>query len=406
MAHGDATESIRDRNSVQVAGEGVMTSSVRPMRAAALTALLVYGALLTTRPPLLVADAARYQVAVPSLPDRLADAEFFNLVSDISEPGGAFRIADNFTSNEPEVGRVVTMLRARGVAGGAYLGVGPEQNLTYIAAIRPAIAFVVDIRRQAVMQHLLFKAVFELAKDRADFIALLFSRPRPADLDGATPIQRIWNAYATVPTDDELASKIASRIVNQLTRTHGFSFTAAESVQLDRVRAAFLRYGPDISTRGRGGLGRGAGVNGGTFADLTGWAYDDEGEPQSFLSTEENFRIVKALHEKNLIVPVSGDFGGPKAIRAIGAYLQKRNAVVSAFYLSNVEQYLFQDGKARAFYDNVATLPVNDTSVFIRPYSLRLESWAAEPLCPIAGFIREVLGGRIRSNGDALACIR
>ena len=130
------------------------------------------------------------------------------------------------------------------------------------------------------------------------------------------------------------------------------------------------------------------------------------GEPQSFLSTEENFQTVKVLHEKNLVVPVSGDFAGPKAIRAIGDYLQTQGAVVSAFYLSNVEQYLFQDGKASAFYDNVAALPVNDRSVFIRPYSLRRERWAGEPLCPIAGFLREVRGGRIGSNGDALACIR
>ena len=391
-----------------------MTTTVRtPIGAAAITVLLVYGASLTTQPQTVAASAARgespaaSQAAVASLPDRLSDAEFFNLVTDISEPGGVFRIADNFTSNELEVGRVFTMLRERGVAGGVYLGVGPEQNLTYIAAIRPAMAFVVDIRRQAVMQHLMFKAVFELANDRADFIALLFSKPRPADLDVTTPIQRIWEAYAAVPTDRDLASKNANRIVNHLTRTHGFTFTAAESAQLESVRAAFVLFGPDISTRGWGGVRQvGAGRNGGTFAGLTGSAYDDDGEAQSFLSTEENFRFVKALHEKNLLIPVSGDFGGPKAIRAIGAYLHRQGAVVSAFYVSNVEQYLFQDRTARAFYDNVATLPVNDASVFIRPYSLRLESWAAAPLCPIAGFIREVRGGRISGNGDALACIR
>jgi hypothetical protein len=385
-----------------------MTTSVRQsMGAAAIAILIVCGALLATQPSTVAVLAAPSQAPAPSLPDRLSDAEFFNLVSDISEPGGSFFIADNFTSNELEVGRVFTMLRERGVAGGVYLGVGPEQNLTYIAAIRPAIAFVVDIRRQAVMQHLMFKAVFELANDRADFIALLFSKPRPADLDGTTPIQRIWNAYASVPTDRELASKNANRIVNHLTRTHRFTFTAAESAQLESVRAAFVLYGPDISTRGWGGVGRvGGSGRGGTFADLTGWAFDDWAEPQSFLSIEENFRLVKALHEKNLLVPVSGDFGGPRAIRAIGAYLQKQGAVVSTFYVSNVEQYLFQDRKARAFYDNVATLPVNDTSVFIRPYSLRLERWAGEPLCPIAGFLREVRGGRISSNSDALACIR
>ncbi|MEO8259739.1 MAG: hypothetical protein ABI868_20505 [Acidobacteriota bacterium] len=383
-----------------------MTTSVRgSIPAATIAVLIVCGAALATHPPTAAAGTAPYQAAPPL--HALSDAEFWSLASDISEPGGFFRITDNFTSNELEVGRVFTMLRERGVSGGVYLGVGPEQNLTYIAAIRPVMAFVVDIRRQAVMQHLLFKAVFELARDRADFISLLFSKPRPENLDGTTPIQRIWNAYAAVATDRQLASKNAVRIVNHLTRTHRFLFTAAEAAQLESVRAAFVLYGPDISTRGWGGVGRVAGGgNGGTFADLTGWAYDDAGEPQSFLSTEENFRFVKGLHEKNLLVPVSGDFGGPKAIRAIAAYLQKQGAVVSAFYLSNVEQYLFQDGKARAFYDNVAALPVNETSVFIRPYSLRRESWAAEPLCPIPGFIREALGGRVVNNGDALACIR
>src|SRR5439155_26495630 len=101
-----------------------------------------------------------------------------------------------------------------------------------------------------------------------------------------------------------------------------------------------------ISTRGAGG----GGGNTLSFEDLTGWATDAAGQPQSFLSTEDNYRFVKSLQEKNLVVPASGDFGGPKTIRAIGAYLHEHGGVVSAFYLSNVEQYLFQDGKQKAFY--------------------------------------------------------
>src|SRR6476659_1583338 len=131
---------------------------------------------------LLAAPQARI---APALPSSLSDADFWALVGEISEPGGYFRIADNFTSNEREVAQLFTMLRQRGVQGGVYLGVGPEQNFTYIASIRPAMAFICDIRRQAVMQHLMFKAVFELSKDRADFISLLFSRTRPAGLDAA-----------------------------------------------------------------------------------------------------------------------------------------------------------------------------------------------------------------------------
>jgi hypothetical protein len=371
--------------------------SSRWIRAGAIGTLLLAGVWLSARPGLVAAQSA--PATASSLPARLSDAEFWTLVSDISEPGGYFRITDNYTSNEMEIGGLFTMLRQRNVQGGVYLGVGPEQNLTYIAAIRPAMAFVADIRRQAVMQHLMFKAVFELAKDRADFISLLFSKPRPAGLDSMTPIQQMWEAYLRVATDTAAVPKNAARIVEHLTKTHKFIFAADESGQLDSVLAAFAAYGPGISTRG-------AGASTGTFADLTGWSQDAAGQPQSFLSTEENFRTVKTLQERNLIVPISGDFGGPKAIRAIGAYLKRQGGVVSAFYVSNVEQYLFQDGKAQAFYDNVATLPLNDASVFIRPYALRQRNAAGEPLCPISRFLGAVAAGRIYSNNEATACAR
>ena len=69
---------------------------------------------------------------------------------------------------------------------------------------------------------------------------------------------------------------------------------------------------------------------------------------------------------KNLVVPLVGDFSGPKAIRAVGAYLKEKDAKVSAFYLSNVEQLLQQDGKWDDFCRNVAALAIDETSTFIR----------------------------------------
>jgi hypothetical protein len=335
------------------------------------------------------------------LPDRLSDAEYWALVTAISEPGGYFRIADNFTSNEREIGQIFTMLRDQGTQGGVYMGVGPEQNLTYIAAIRPQMAFIVDIRRQAVMQHLMFKAVFELAKDRADFISILFSKPRPAALDTTSAIQKIWESYWNVPSDSALFRANYPRILELLTKAHAFTFTEDETAQLKWVYDNFFGYGPVISTRGAPG---GGGGNGTTFADLTGYSNDASGTPRSFLSSEENYRYVRDLHLKNLIVPVSGDFGGPQAIRGIGAWLRERNAFVSAFYVSNVEQYLFQDGKATAFYENVATLPVNETSVFIRPYSLRRAYGSVQSLCPIGPFIGAARAGRVPNNNMALSC--
>jgi len=364
------------------------------------------------------------QSSAKTLPSRLADSTFWKLVTDISEPGGYFRITDNFTSNEMEVGELMTMLRAGGVTGGVYIGVGPEQNLSYIAAIRPAMAFVVDIRRQAVMQHLMFKAMFELARDRADFLTLLFARPRPNGMDSTTAIQKMWEAYWVVPTDTALGRKTIERVEANLIKTHHFTFTADESPQLRSVLEAFQSLGPAISTRGGGGGGgggrggRGGGGYGGPganrgFSDMTGYSLDSSGEPQSFLSSEDNFRFVKSLEDRNLLVPVSGDFAGPKAIRAIGSWLKDQGGVVSAFYLSNVEQYLFQDGKSQAFYDNVATLPLDAKSVFIRPYSMRRFGRGGYPgdpagsvrsLCGIQEFLRAAAAGKIVNNDQALAC--
>jgi hypothetical protein len=75
---------------------------------------------------------------------------------------------------------------------------------------------------------------------------------------------------------------------------------------------------------------------------------------------------------------------------------------VSAFYVSNVEQYLIQDGKEGAFYDNVALLPVTDASVFIRPYATRR---GLPGLCGITSAVKMFKSGRIVSyNNDALSC--
>ena len=180
------------------------------------------------------------------------------------------------------------MLREQGKTGGVYIGVGPEQNLTYIAAIKPAMAFVIDIRRQAVMQHLMFKAMFEMSKDRIDFISLLFAKPRPAGLDDSMPIQKIWETYFTVPTDPALADKTKARVVERLTKTHSFAFTDDEKAQLDGVLDAFVQFGPAITTRGSAGRGGGGGGSLG-FADLTGWL-PPAGEPRSFLRVKKIFR--------------------------------------------------------------------------------------------------------------------
>ncbi|MCH8319557.1 MAG: hypothetical protein IH790_01195 [Acidobacteria bacterium] len=107
----------------------------------------------------------------------ISAAEFSRMIREFSEEEGYF-LSDNFVSNETSYLHVLGKLEELAATGeGAYIGVGPEQNFTYIAKIRPKIAFIVDIRRQAMIQQLMYKAIFHLSENRAQFLSFLFSKP-------------------------------------------------------------------------------------------------------------------------------------------------------------------------------------------------------------------------------------
>src|SRR3989304_3439677 len=125
------------------------------------------------------------------LPARLSDATFWRMVTEFSEPGGRFP-SDNFVSNELRLQRVLSTLTDGRKSTGAYIGVGPEQNFTYIVALQPKIAFIVDIRRQNMIEHLMYKALFELSATRAEFLSRLFSRQLPENLNEETSIDALF----------------------------------------------------------------------------------------------------------------------------------------------------------------------------------------------------------------------
>src|SRR5262252_3685750 len=125
------------------------------------------------------AVAAPTRAAFDSLPTKLSDQEFWALTEMASEPNGEFQ-SDNFLSNERGYQVVIPDLIATAKPGRVYLGVGPEQNFPYIVALKPALAIIFDVRRGNLHEHLLYKALFELSADRADFLSRLFCRPRPA----------------------------------------------------------------------------------------------------------------------------------------------------------------------------------------------------------------------------------
>ncbi|MGB7219584.1 MAG: hypothetical protein WBD07_12345 [Vicinamibacterales bacterium] len=321
---------------------------------------------------------ARITAAVP---ERLTGAEFWRLVTDISEPSGTFR-SDNLLSNEINFQKALPRLTRATRPGRAYVGVGPEQNFTYVVALRPTVAFIVDLRRGNLDLHLMYKALFEVSADRAEFVSRLFSRPRPAGLGARSSVAEIFAAIGAVNPNEAFYVQNLSDIRNQLLSRHGLPLPAGDLSGIEIIYRTFFILGPSIRYSPFGSVG---GTTQPTYAELMA-ATDEAGVTRGFLSTEAAFAGVKDLQSRNLIVPVVGDFAGPKAIRAIGRYLKDKDALVSAFYLSNVEEYLVPDGVWREFCNNVATLPLDETSTFIR--SVRLD----EPGMPNQGFTSQLKG--------------
>lgn len=355
-------------------------------------------------------STATAATATAPLPTRLSDKEFWGLVNDLSEPAGYFQ-SENFVGNEVSFQWVIPDLQKVVKPGGVYMGVGPDQNFTYIAALQPKIAFIVDIRRGNLLQLLMYKALIELSADRAEFGAKLFGRATPTNVKPNASANDVMQAVYDMKPDRAIYDSTRKAIVDHLTKTHGFVLTTQEIEHLESIYGSFFAWGPGI-TYSNGQTGRG-GTQYPTYWDMQ-VTDDNHGKNNAYMGTEEQFRAIKKMEESNLIVPITGNFGGPKAVRAVGNWVREHGATVTTFYTSNVEQYLFQDNIWREWYRNVATLPLDDTSQFIRSVFNGAGGFSGFGgglrSAQLTSGIRELLGafnaGRINSYYDVIALSR
>jgi hypothetical protein len=177
---------------------------------------------------------------------------------------------------------------------------------------------------------------------------------------------------------------------------------------IDRYRAEFIDEG--LETR-YSSLGRNNRLDYPTFGQLM-LATDRAGNRISFLADEDLFQYVRAMQLENRIVPVVGNVAGDRAVKAIGQYAGEHSLKVSAFYLSNVEQYLMtRDGGFDAYARNVKALPRDSTSVIIRSYFGRfgrthplfvpgVTNISTSMIEPIDTFVRAYDAGEIRTYPD------
>ena len=326
------------------------------------------------------------------------------MVTEFSEPSGNFP-SDNLLSNETSLQYVIPELQRSTKPGGVYLGVAPEQNFTLLAAIKPKIAFIVDIRHDNSVLLLVYKALFELSADRADFTSRLFSRPRPAGLDTASTIEQLMQAYSSATPDSVLFTKNLAAVKEKLIKGHGFPLTAEELSSVEYVYSWFYHAGPNLSYNMNMGGFRGRFP---TYAMIM--LETDGTSHRSYLASESNYRFIKEMEANNLIVGVTGDFTGPKALRAVGSYVRDHHATITAFYVSNVEFYLFRQGDDwKHFYANVATLPLDESSTFVRSlsqgYGFRPGSQngqQVELLCSMQGLLKAYNDGKILGYMDMI----
>jgi hypothetical protein len=290
------------------------------------------------------------------------DTSFAGTVARLSEPAGYFD-SDNLISNETSYLHAVSHLRSGRVSGGTYIGVGPDQNFSYIAAIKPSVAFMIDIRRDNLLMHLMFKALFQRSGNRLEYLSRWTGRTVPPNLrswDNAS-IDSILARVDSLPIDNSAAE--TDSIIATVSR-FGIPLLLSDTSTIRRFHGEFIRSGLDLRFTSTGRAPR---FYYPTLRQLI-LELDLEGNRASYLATEAGWRVVKDLESRDRIIPVVGNLAGTRAFPAVGREIAARGERVSALYVSNVEMYLWRDVSFGTFASNAARLPRGERSVIIRSF--------------------------------------
>lgn len=336
-----------------------------------------------------------------------APTSFASRIAQLSEPGGYFD-TDNLISNEKSYLHVIPALRNAGLTGGAYLGVGPDQNFSYIAQLRPSIAFIIDIRRDNLLLHLLLKALFQLSETRVEYLSLLFGRPVPSGPEQwrLANIDRLAAYIDSASSSPEGTGALRAR-VNATIRDFGVPLSADDFSTIDRFHRTFIAAGLPLKFET---FGREPRSYFPTYRELL-LETDRQGNQRNFLASEDDFQFVRSLQQRDLVIPVVGNLSGPSALVAIGQMMAERGDRLSAVYASNVEFYLFADGTFAKFVDNLSHLPHTSRSLVIRsvfaggPF-LRLQAVpgyaSASTVQPVEELLRGYSRGRFKTYRELI----
>lgn len=292
-------------------------------------------------------------------------AAFGALIEQLSEPEGDFWTdvplsnEDNFTDLLP------TLARARGGEPGVYIGVGPDQNLNLLTAARPELAFIVDIRRDNLLLHLLYRSMFIDARTPSEWLHLCLGRRPPEATPGAglslaaqpaLGARDLIEQLKSAPTDDQVHAELLARTLTRMRDAWRVPIQQADEKAMRRMLAAYRRQGLDLHSTRRAQP---------TFETLL-QSKDRNGRERHFLTDAAAFAFVRELELQGRVIPVVGDFAGERALAALARFLREHDLTVDAFYASNVEQFLDQGAQWERWTKNLERLPRAEHSLLLR----------------------------------------
>lgn len=305
--------------------------------------------------------------------------QFVNLISELSEPdpnqGETEYWYPNFISNEAYQCDVAEILQPM---GGIYLGTGPYQNYSYIIKTQPELAFIIDIRRDNLLQLMMSRALMEMSETRVEYLSKLLLRKTPDIAACGASLSCMLDAIEKSPSLED-PEQLLKEVFSVITQKIGIDLSDRDKARIEAHFLEFSECGFMNSWRGcnnptspsiedlsfKIGSYRGKPINDPAWRDLI-LHCGDNAPTAHWLGSEENYRYIRKMHMENRIIPVVGDFAGRHTFQALGEKLKTWGQKVSVFYVSNVELYLRGEDTNRRFRQNVASLPLADDSILIR----------------------------------------
>ncbi len=313
----------------------------------------------------------------------------------LSEPPTGPVSADNLMTNEDSIASVLD--RVSQLPGGtAYLGVGPDQNFSLIAAARPSVALILDYRTKNQHLHLLHKSLIEQSANRSAYLSRLWARSPVIDAAARGDAARLVAAYAAAPLKPDMLEESREAVRRSLLDM-GFR-SETDLAEIARIQARLAGPGPDarfLALRMYPPIGR--------FIAMK----TRSGRPGHWLADDSLYMAMRQLQQADALLPVVADWAGSRAMPKTAAYLSKKRSKVGCVYVSDVEFFLFRAGSFDRYVANLVRLPIADEAVIVRTSTREIDhpermagNSSTTIVCSLPAFLEAARAGKLRRWED------